>query len=166
MNSKIYVFSDGIKTYAKSQKALEQEHGTENPVVAEQETNDVQLAYTLKSFTYLELLGKSDDQFYVVVDLSGQDKQNAFSNVAGDVDIFKSKKAIEAFDERGFEPDHCLYSYNDETIAMLKSLDSVKEVKWTRPAAQPDHSSGVKMLKLPQAQPDDISFIEHWITTK
>lgn len=166
MSNKIYVFSDGIRTYTKSQKALEQEHGTENPVEAEQKANDVQLAYTLKPFTYLELLGKSDDQFYVVVDLSSQDKQNAFSSVAGDVDIFQSKKAIEAFDERGFEPDHYLYSYNDETIAMLKSLDSTKEVKWARPATQPDHSSGVKMLKLPQAQPDDISFIEHWITTK
>lgn len=162
----IYIFSDGIQTYAKSQKTLEQEHGKENPVEKEQKANSMQLAYTLKPFTYLELLGKSDDQFYVLVDLSGQDKQNAFSNVAGDVDIFRDKKAIEAFDERGFEPNHCLYSYNDATITMLKHLDKAREVKWTRPAAKPDHSSSIKRLKLPPAQPNDISFIEHWLATK
>lgn len=166
MSNTIYVFSDGIYTYAKSQKALEQEYGKENSVAIEQELNGVQLAYTLKPFTYLEVLGRSDDQFYVVVDLSDQDKQNAFSNVAGDVDIFREKKAIEAFDERGFEPAHYLCSYNDETISMLRHLDDTQEVSWTRwkkLTAKPEHSGGIKSLKLPPAQPDDASFIEHWL---
>lgn len=41
MSNKIFVFSDAIYTYAKSQSTLEQEYGKENPVAIEQELNDV-----------------------------------------------------------------------------------------------------------------------------
>lgn len=168
MSNKIFVFSDGIYTYAKSQSTLEQEYGKENPVAIEQELNDVQLAYTLKPFRYLDVLGRSDDQFYVVVDLSDQDEQNAFSDVAGDVEILHEGKAIEAFDERGYQPAHYLCSYNDETISMLRHLDDTQEVSWTRQkrlTVKHEHLGGIKSLKLPPAQPDDALFIEHQLAT-
>ncbi len=165
-----YVFTDGIDTYAKTKKELEDEHGKEtDPVEIEKQNNDVQLAYRLAPLRRLEVIGKSKDQIYAVVDLKNQDKTTKANPAAVDADLLRDDKALEVIDGKGFSQVHNLYSYNAEAVEMLKALDDNKDVSWKAEKDlyyKPAKGGDVKSLELPPAKVETIQEIERETSRK
>lgn len=167
-----YVFTDGIDTYAKTKQELEDYYGKEDdPVEVEEQNNDVVMAYELRPLKHVEVIGRSEDQIYAVVDLSNQDKKQADKRVSGigDTDLLKEDLALEAIDGAGYGQVHNLYSYNEETVEMLKALDDNQDVTWK---AEKDlyykaaRGGDVKSLELPSAKVRDVLAIEEEVEKK
>lgn len=167
-----YVFTDGIDTYAKTKQELEDYYGKEDdPVEVEEQNNDVVMAYELRPLEHVEVIGRSEDQIYSVVDLSNQDKKQADKRVSGigDTDLLKEDLALEAIDGAGYGQVHNLYSYNEETVEMLKALDDNQDVTWKTEKDlrfKPARGGDVKSLELPLAKVRDALAIEKEVEKK
>lgn len=167
-----YVFTDGIDTYAKTKQELEDYYGKEDdPVEVEEQNNDVVMAYELRPLKHVEVIGRSEDQIYAVVDLSNQDKKQADKRVSwiGDTDLLKEDLALEAIDGAGYGQVHNLYSYNEETVEMLKALDDNQDVTWKAEKDlyfKPARDGEVKSLELPPAKVRDALAIEEEVEKK
>lgn len=167
-----YVFTDGIDTYAKTKQELEDYYGKEDdPVEVEEQNNDVVMAYELRPLKHVEVIGRSEDQIYAVIDLSNQDKKQADKRVSGigDTDLLKEDLALEAIDGAGYGQVHNLYSYNEETVEMLKALDDNQDVTWKAEKDlrfKPARGGDVKSLALPPAKVRDALAIEEEVEKK
>lgn len=167
-----YVFTDGIDTYAKTKQELKDYYGKEDdPVEVEEQNNDVVMAYKLQPLRHVEVIGRSEDQIYAVVDLSNQDKKQADKRVSGigDTDLLKEDLALEAIDGAGYGQVHNLYSYNEETVEMLKALDDNQDVTWKAEKDlrfRPARGGDVKSLELPPAKVRDALAIEKEVEKK